>query len=432
MAVPYKLKLEDSEISLNKPVFTIGSQEMFCDLFLDNPEIAPIHANVSLNDEGNWTIKDFNTKIGTKVNGNIIRPNAEKELEEGDLIEIGEATLRFMNNIKILFTEEEVANLNQLFSDLQCSESREEIIQAGDQILKQLGLKANWVKKTAAKLAADLKEKQAEAATVEEVTEEDEEASGVDSEEADVEEPDVLSEDLNFSEKIEEPQEEKVDASVVDEDEEEAELEERDRETHSASSRFNQFWENMFHTGHKSAQVVEEEEPEEEKESVKEKETAPSRGYTSNLDTHFINRIDTGSKEEGTGLFDRTEDITEITRQVKEEVGETEAQPKAVAEEADCVLIPVDESLPILKVGHYPCTIGREEECDYVINARGISRIHARIYRESNGDIFLADHHSTNGTYLNGECIPEGAYLKPGDTVSFYNVEFVVDKAGKR
>jgi GAF domain-containing protein len=66
-------------------------------------------------------------------------------------------------------------------------------------------------------------------------------------------------------------------------------------------------------------------------------------------------------------------------------------------------------------------TIGREDECDIFIPDPKISRLHAEIIRREN-QYFLIDNKSTNGTFLNGMRITEGA-LQEGMTVRVGNSE---------
>lgn len=68
-----------------------------------------------------------------------------------------------------------------------------------------------------------------------------------------------------------------------------------------------------------------------------------------------------------------------------------------------------------------------KESCDYVLQERGISRLHAKIMKTSMG-LILLDLNSTNGTFLNGEqMIPGQDYsLEKGDMIAFSQVEFVV------
>ncbi len=57
--------------------------------------------------------------------------------------------------------------------------------------------------------------------------------------------------------------------------------------------------------------------------------------------------------------------------------------------------------------------IGRDEECDLVLNDRAISRQHARIWREE-GLFFINDLESKNGTWVNGEPVTEPRQLTDG------------------
>lgn len=68
---------------------------------------------------------------------------------------------------------------------------------------------------------------------------------------------------------------------------------------------------------------------------------------------------------------------------------------------------------------HFPFTIGRARECDFVIDATEISRIHIELdfdYQQ----VVLRDLGSTNGTYLNGERLqPHKDYrLRANDVIN--------------
>ena len=71
-------------------------------------------------------------------------------------------------------------------------------------------------------------------------------------------------------------------------------------------------------------------------------------------------------------------------------------------------------------------TIGRDPECDIVINDRQVSRIHAQIKITKSEDILISDLNSKNGTYVNGEIINSPVALKDGDEIKIALVqEFV-------
>jgi hypothetical protein len=76
-------------------------------------------------------------------------------------------------------------------------------------------------------------------------------------------------------------------------------------------------------------------------------------------------------------------------------------------------------------------TIGRAMECDFTLADLSVSRWHARLYRKDDGWM-LSDLGSTNGTRLNGWRVTTGVPARPGDTVSFGSVSFVIsDRAGQ-
>lgn len=71
------------------------------------------------------------------------------------------------------------------------------------------------------------------------------------------------------------------------------------------------------------------------------------------------------------------------------------------------------------------------EGCNYRLQERGVSRLHAKIMDKGDG-IYLLDLNSTNGTYLNGEMIESGQdyKLEEGDMVAFAKSEFYVAVEG--
>lgn len=64
-------------------------------------------------------------------------------------------------------------------------------------------------------------------------------------------------------------------------------------------------------------------------------------------------------------------------------------------------------------------TIGRSTDNDVVIDHKLASRHHA-VIQKIKDEYFLKDLDSTNGTFLNGEAIPRGKYVKLGheDTIT--------------
>jgi len=62
-------------------------------------------------------------------------------------------------------------------------------------------------------------------------------------------------------------------------------------------------------------------------------------------------------------------------------------------------------------------TIGRDENCDIVIQDRQVSRFHAEIRIGNDDQFFLFDLGSKNGTRVNGRIINKGVELNDGDEI---------------
>jgi pSer/pThr/pTyr-binding forkhead associated (FHA) protein len=73
-------------------------------------------------------------------------------------------------------------------------------------------------------------------------------------------------------------------------------------------------------------------------------------------------------------------------------------------------------------------SIGRGKiENDYRLSGSQISRVHARVYMKD-GDVYLRDAGSTNGTFVNSVRLGENEEIKlnRGDVVAFATEEFFV------
>ncbi len=80
-----------------------------------------------------------------------------------------------------------------------------------------------------------------------------------------------------------------------------------------------------------------------------------------------------------------------------------------------------------VQIEKLPFVIGKKkEEVDYVLGDRSVSRIHARILEE-NGNIYLEDLNSTNGTFKNGLRMQpyEKRRLEKNDELRFGKVEYI-------
>lgn len=83
-------------------------------------------------------------------------------------------------------------------------------------------------------------------------------------------------------------------------------------------------------------------------------------------------------------------------------------------------------SLVFPRGGGTSFTIGRHQDCDFYIADMTVSRMHARLVKESGGWT-LIDLGSTNGTRINGWRVrATGAPVRAGDQVRFGSADFIV------
>jgi DNA-binding CsgD family transcriptional regulator len=82
-----------------------------------------------------------------------------------------------------------------------------------------------------------------------------------------------------------------------------------------------------------------------------------------------------------------------------------------------------DGNSMLIKIDHFPFTIGRDKRCSLAISAKTISRKHSEIYPQ--GDLLaVRDLGSTNGTFVNSNRITGGTLLRDEDIVGFADQQF--------
>lgn len=75
-------------ITINKPLFKIGKDAMEVDCFIDNPVISRKHAHIIF-DNNIIYLRDNNSTNGTFINGEKIKGDFEVQVNEGDIITLG-------------------------------------------------------------------------------------------------------------------------------------------------------------------------------------------------------------------------------------------------------------------------------------------------------------------------------------------------------
>ena len=77
-----------------------------------------------------------------------------------------------------------------------------------------------------------------------------------------------------------------------------------------------------------------------------------------------------------------------------------------------------------------PFRVGRREGFDLCLNCRTVSGLHAELVEE-NGELWIEDLNSTNGTYVDGTRIRVKTILRDGDMVQFGSTSFSIASAGR-
>ncbi len=75
---------------------------------------------------------------------------------------------------------------------------------------------------------------------------------------------------------------------------------------------------------------------------------------------------------------------------------------------------PLDNGLAITR---FPCVIGRRKDCDQVVDLAFISRRHCCFFTRD-GEVWVQDLGSRNGTRLNGETVQSARQVKDGDQLA--------------
>jgi predicted component of type VI protein secretion system len=78
-----------------------------------------------------------------------------------------------------------------------------------------------------------------------------------------------------------------------------------------------------------------------------------------------------------------------------------------------------------------PLSIGRSREADIPLLDEKVSRVHCGI-RLSEGEFYLKDLKSRNGTFVNGQRVEDTVKLKAGDRIQVGAVVFVLEAASEK
>ena len=86
-ATLYRVSTEE-EISINKPVFRLGKERSYVDYFVSNNNtVSRSHVDI-ITRGGRHFVKDLNSKNHTYLNDQMLEPQYEEELHEGDILKL--------------------------------------------------------------------------------------------------------------------------------------------------------------------------------------------------------------------------------------------------------------------------------------------------------------------------------------------------------
>ena len=86
---------ELATIYINEDLTVIGKLETACDAVISLPTVSRIHAKIRKKEE-NYFLSDMNSRNGTSVNGRLLRPDEEYQLEPEDEVDFAQARYIFL------------------------------------------------------------------------------------------------------------------------------------------------------------------------------------------------------------------------------------------------------------------------------------------------------------------------------------------------
>ena len=86
---------QEGAIYLNEDLTVIGKLETACDAVISLPTVSRIHAKIRKKEE-NYFLSDMNSRNGTSVNGRLLRPDEEYQLEPEDEVDFAQARYIFL------------------------------------------------------------------------------------------------------------------------------------------------------------------------------------------------------------------------------------------------------------------------------------------------------------------------------------------------
>ena len=384
-------------VSVGVSPFTVGQAAHFCELAIDDEDIAPVHLQLE-HDNDRWFVRDMKSKTGVVINGKNVPYGGRAPIDHGDRVAMGHVVVTFAERPDALVTEEETAKINAAYARLNAPENP-----AGqEEALGLIGLL--WEKVEAAALLAGFDSGMAAVRAVRPAA-----ADPAMDDPGEKQPPHAGQAAARHN----------IETLVPDGDEGQGEAARTGADNKNGASSSGAVRPKAVTDGDRSS-MVSGSEP-----------AFPgadrfdgSEGVMTPPDT--AQSADVSASAAAFDLRDRAVDGHDAkARALHPMPAASEGTPDTAV--SGLRLMPDDPALDPMVVGHFPFSIGKRSRCDYALKKSDVSRFHA-VLTTDGASVYLTDKGSTNGTFAGDDRLTpeEPMKLDNGDHVTFAGYGFTV------
>lgn len=121
--VPRLILPDGRVVSVDRSPFIVGQYENFCQLAIDDDDIAPVHLQLEFDNE-RWFVRDMKSKTGVTINQNDVPYGGFVPIEHGDCVTMGNYVMTFVVRPDALVTEDEMGQINDDYAKLLSLENQ--------------------------------------------------------------------------------------------------------------------------------------------------------------------------------------------------------------------------------------------------------------------------------------------------------------------
>ncbi len=398
-----RLILPDGRVvSIERSPFIVGQYDSFCQLTIDDDDIAPVHFQLEY-DNDRWFVRDLKSKTGVMINEDIVPFGACAPVDHSDCVTMGHYKITFAVRPDALITVDECDQINTEFENLLSRENfskRENALSLIEFLRKKID--------TVARIAG-----------IDAITATDsDDPSHFDLDENNVNQS-TYDGVVTASQSIETLSSFSDNSGDVQSD-----FDYASQDSMNSASSFE---------AQSSSDKVDNEHSSSFSENAPAFPDADSVNLSSRIMTPPPDVSQRGDAQVASPSFSLRDRSASAGSGVKSEVeafhqisNETSFE-KFTDVKAGFRLMPDDPTIDIMVVDHFPFSVGKRSQCDYVLKKSDVSRLHAMITDKA-GDVYLTDKDSTNGTFVGGNRLSpeEPMKLSDGDFITFAGYGFTV------